>query len=86
MNPHEIYYGSDGESTKALYARLWKLGPVGVIAVNLFRACKCSERAKQYHGGIRGKGSYRSMAYERKQWSIAALQRQALKYSFAGRA
>lgn len=60
-----IYQGSDGEATKALYARLEKLGPKGLVAVNLFRACKCSERAKVY----RGRG-HRDAAYERKQWSM----------------
>ncbi len=60
-----IYQGSDGVATKALYARLAALGPMGVIAVNLFRAQKASERAKQYRGG-----RFRAAAYERKQWSI----------------
>lgn len=59
-----IYQGSDGEATKALYARLEKLGPKGIVAVNLFRACKASERAKVYRRG------YKSVAYEKKQWSM----------------
>jgi hypothetical protein len=46
---------------------------LGEIAVNLFRAAKCSGRAKVYRGGIRGKGSYRKMAYHRKEWSIQNL-------------
>jgi len=70
ISPLEIYKGSDGEATKALYARLSERGPLGLIAVNLFRAQKCSERAKVYRGGIRGKGRYKDMAYERKQWSM----------------
>jgi hypothetical protein len=70
-----IYTGSDGDATKALYAQLEALGPRGVIAVNVFRATKCSERAKVYRGGIPGKGSYRSAAYERKQWSMTNLCR-----------
>jgi hypothetical protein len=61
----KVYRGSDGEATKALYARLEALGPIGFVAVNLFRAQKSSERAKVYRGG-----GYRGMAYERKQWSI----------------
>ncbi len=68
-----IYHGSDGEATKLLYSQLSALGPLGVVAMNLFRACKCSERAKVYRGGIRGQGSYRRMAYDRKQWSIGNL-------------
>jgi hypothetical protein len=65
-----IYQGSDGDATRALYARLEALGPAGACAVNLFRAQKSSERAKVYRGGARGKGSYRGMAYDRKQWAI----------------
>lgn len=65
-----VYQGSDGDATKALYARLETFGPIGTVAVNLFRAQKASERAKVYHGGIRGRGSYRSMAYDRKQWAM----------------
>jgi hypothetical protein len=68
-----IYTGSDGEATKALYGQLEALGPAGVVALNLFRACKSSSRAKQYRGGIRGRGSYRSMAYDRKGWAIENL-------------
>jgi hypothetical protein len=68
-----VYEGSDGEATKALYARLEQLGPVGLVAMNLFRAQKASARAKVYRGGVPGRGSYRSMAYERKQWSMDQL-------------
>lgn len=68
-----IYEGSNGEATSALYARLETLGPTGVVAVNLFRAMKCSARAKVYRGGAPGKGSYRRMAYDRKRWSIENL-------------
>jgi len=60
-----IYDGSDGTATSALYKRLEQLGPLGTVAVNLFRAQKCSERAKVY----RGRG-YRDEAYRRKQWSM----------------
>ena len=68
------YQGSDGEATKRLYAELEALGPAGLVAMNLFRACKCSERAKAYRGG-NGHGSYRAQAYERKQWSIENLSK-----------
>jgi hypothetical protein len=70
MSPLEIYRGSDGAATKALYAELEKRGPFGLIALNLFRSQKCSERAKVYRGGVRGRGSYKSMAYDRKSWSM----------------
>src|SRR6266852_517402 len=73
MNALEVYAGSDGELTKRYFALLMRSGPVGEIAVNLFRAQKSSARAKKYRGGIRGKGSFRSMAYDRKGWSISEL-------------
>ncbi len=70
MTAGEVYDGSDGAATRAFYAKLALAGPLGPIAVNLFRAQKSSARAKKYRGGVRGVGSYRSMAYDRKQWSI----------------
>lgn len=63
-----IYAGSNGDATKALYAKLQDLGPVGIIALNLFRACKASERAKVY----RGRG-YKDAAYQKKDWSLGLL-------------
>ena len=69
----EIYEGSDAEATKALYERLETIGPDGMIAMNLFRAQKASARAKVYRGGIRGRGSFKSMAYEKKGWSLEQL-------------
>lgn len=73
LNVMEIYAGSDGEATKRLYARLESCGAVGVVAMNLFRAQKASARAKVYRGGVRGVGSYRAMAYEKKNWSLGNL-------------
>ena len=64
------YEGSNGDATLALYMDLKRHGAAGWIAVNVFRAMKASERAKVYRGGERGKGSYKRMAYERKQWAI----------------
>lgn len=60
-----VYLGSDGEETKALYARLKAFGPMGNVAINLFRAHKASSRAKVYRGR-----SYRGAAYDKKQWSV----------------
>lgn len=69
----QVYEGSNGDVTKALYERLQKdHGTAGFVAMNLFRACKNSERAKKYRGG-NGKGSYRQQAYERKSWSLDLL-------------
>lgn len=63
-----IYRGSDGEATRELYRRLHARGVAGFVAVNVFRAVKCSERAKVYRGG-----GYRGAAYDRKQWSVENL-------------
>ncbi|HXI90495.1 MAG TPA: hypothetical protein VNO24_10820 [Blastocatellia bacterium] len=68
MKALEVYLGSDGALTKLYYAELEKRGPAGLVAVNLFRAQKCSTRAKVY----RGRG-YRGMAYDRKSWSMGNL-------------
>ena len=68
MNVHAIYHGSDGEATKALYARLETLGPAGVVALNLFRAQKCSSRAKAYRRHV-----HKQEAYGRKDWSLQNL-------------
>jgi len=61
----DVYAASDGERTKALYDKLMTLGPRGLIALNLFRACKCSERAKVYRGR-----RYKADAYDRKHRSM----------------
>jgi hypothetical protein len=60
-----VYQGSNGEATLALYKRLERLGAAGIVAVNLFRAGKASERAKVYRGS-----GYRGAAYDKKQWSM----------------
>jgi hypothetical protein len=73
MTAAEVYEGSDGELTKRYYAALAERGVMGTVAVNLFRAQKSSARAKVYRGGRAGFGSFRGMAYERKQWSIGNL-------------
>ncbi len=69
----DVYKGSDGELTKRYYAELEKCGPIGLVALHLFRAQKASERAKLYRGGVRGQGSFRSMAYDKKTWSMQNL-------------
>lgn len=63
-----VFNGSDGDATRKLYQELEPRGPAGVVAVNLFRACKTSGRAKVYRGG-----GYRGMAYDRKEWSLRNL-------------
>lgn len=72
MNVHDTYFASDADATVALYKRLEAVGPRGIVAMNLLRACKASERAKKYRGG-NSSGSYRRQAYAKKEWSIAQL-------------
>jgi hypothetical protein len=68
MNAYQVYRGSDGALTRRFYSELGKRGPLGVVAVNLFRAQKCSRRAKKY-----GPTAYRGIAYDRKGWSLKHL-------------
>lgn len=68
MTSIQVYNGSDGEATKAFYQRLMKCFPYGEIAMNLFRAQKCSSRAKNYR-----RRAWKDDAYSRKQWSIDQL-------------
>ncbi len=65
-----VYNGSNGDATRALYTKLEKVGPLGVVAMNLFRALKTSSRAKVY----RGRG-YKDAAYDTKTWSMDNLVR-----------
>jgi hypothetical protein len=65
MNAYETYIGSNADATRLLYAKLTAIGPVGIVATNLFRAVKCSSRAKGYH-----RRDHSREAYGRKQWSI----------------
>lgn len=78
-----IYNGSDGDATMALYAKLKLLGPAGVIAMNLFRAHKTSNRAKLYKGGMKGLGSYRAASYQRKAYSLQELCKALPEYAEA---
>lgn len=75
-----VYHGSNGTMTQALYDELAKLGALGAVAMNLFRACKCSASAKLYRGG-NGQGSYRRQAYARKSWSIDNLSKALIEHA-----
>lgn len=75
MTVMEIYAGSNGQDTVALYARLEKLGPRGIVALNLFRAQKASVRAKVY------RRRYRGFAYEKKNWSLGLLHAALVAHS-----
>jgi hypothetical protein len=64
----QVYQASDGQLTKRFYAELEKRGPAGHVAVNLFRAQKCSTRAKVYRGR-----RFKNAAYDTKQWAMQNL-------------
>jgi len=76
MNAIEVYATSNGEITKRYYAELIKMGAIGEVAMNLFRAQKCSSRAKSYR-----KRSWKDEAYGRKTWSIGCLCECLLKHN-----
>lgn len=63
-----VYAGSNGELTKSYYAQLAERGVIGFVAMNLFRAQKCSARAKLYRGG-----GFKGAAYDRKNYSMGLL-------------
>jgi hypothetical protein len=68
MKAIEVFTQNNGDITKAYYAELEALGPLGHIAVCLFRAQKRSSRAKDY-----SRGKYRRAAYDVKAWSMGEL-------------
>ncbi len=74
MTAREIYEGSNGEATQMFYRRLEDCGPIGVVAMNIFRAQKASERAKVYSRRFKG------MAYDKKNWSLEMLVEALLKH------
>ena len=59
---------NDGYITRRYYAELGGKGPLGEIAVAIFRAQKRSSRAKDYK-----RGKYRGAAYDVKQWSMGEI-------------
>jgi len=68
MRALEVFSQNDGEVTKAYYREMEQLGPLGHIAVCLFRCQKRSSRAKDYR-----RGKYRRLAYDVKSWSMQEL-------------
>jgi hypothetical protein len=70
MNAREVYDKQDAGLTRKYYAELNSRGPLGQIAVALFRAQKRSSRAKDYR-----RGRYRSAAYDVKSWSMSEICR-----------
>ena len=76
MHAYTVYRGSNGALTNRYYGALRKRGEVGLVALNLFRAQKCSRRAKKYgpYAGV-GDRTYRDLAYDRKAYSLQELCR-----------
>lgn len=70
MKVRDIFNASDADATRALYAALERRGPIGVVAMNLLRARKASDRAKVYRGR-----RFVGAAYEKKAWSLGELTR-----------
>lgn len=69
MKATAVYIQMDGTVTKRYYTALQQIGGIaGVLAVNLFRAQKCSARAKTYR-----KRAHTTESYARKEWSMANL-------------
>lgn len=66
----DVMNQNDGDLTKRYYAELTSRGPLGEIAVALFRAQKRSSRAKDYR-----KGKFREEAYRVKTWSMSEISR-----------
>lgn len=69
MKAESVFKGSDGEVTKEYYKQLInRQKNLGQLAVGLFRALKCSSRAKEYR-----KRRWTNEAYDRKRWSIGEI-------------
>lgn len=67
MTALEVFKQSQGAVTRSYYEELQRRGPIGIVALNLFRAQKTSSRAKTY------RGEYLGMSYERKAYSMREL-------------
>lgn len=77
MNPREVFDGSDGAATVALYEALRSRGPIGHISECLFRGQKMSMRAKVNRRRFRGQ------TYENKQSSMDQVSRMLARHGDA---
>ena len=75
MLAQQVFNQNDGDVTKAYYARLNSMGPMGQLAVALFRAQKRSTAAKRYRGR-----QYKNAAYDVKNWSLSEICRIAQSF------
>jgi hypothetical protein len=76
MKAIEVFTQQNGAITTAYYEDMKKLGPLGEIAVCLFRAAKRSSRAKDYK-----RGKFRRAAYDVKTWSLQELCKSLTKHA-----
>ena len=74
MKAADVFYQNDGKVTTAYYQDLASRGPLGRIAVALFRTQKRSSRAKDYR-----RGKYRRAAYDVKTWSMQELCKELIE-------
>ena len=63
-----VYEASNGDATRALYERLEALGPVCVVAVNLFRAHKNSSR-KHSRPGSQSSSAICQRRFRQRSWT-----------------
>lgn len=73
------FHDNDGARTKALYDKLFAIGPAGGIAVNLLRIAKNSRGGKKKTYSGRGRRS----AYDSKDWAIGELCRALVSHADA---
>lgn len=71
----EVFTQKNGDVTKAYYEELASVGPIGRVAVALFRAQKRSTAAKKYR-----RGKWTRAAYDVKQWSMDQLCQELEKH------
>lgn len=72
----EVFAQNNGEVTKAYYAELDAIGPMGKVCTALLRAQKRSDAAKRYRAR-----KHTESAYGVKNWSINELTRLMLEHA-----
>lgn len=76
MTAKEVFEQYNGDVTREYYQQLSQVGPIGRIAVALFRAQKRSTAAKRYR-----KGHFRRAAYDVKEWSMSELCKELTQHA-----
>lgn len=75
MQAAAVFAQSSGDLTKSYYAEMNTKGPLGELAVALFRAQKRSSAAKKYR-----RGKFTHAAYDVKNWSLGEICRVITTY------